>query len=536
MIAAILRAQWLSFRNLSGSSRRGAIFTAITSTVWYGLWIFVALAVFEFASNPRTAGFVRKNLSQGLFLMVLYWQLAPVLVASLGFSLDLKKLIIYPIPESRLFWIEVILRITTAVEMLIVLCGLAAGLVANPLGGSGPAIPRVLLPAIVFALTNLLFAAGVRNLIERLLSRKVVRELFVFGLVMVATLPQLLFTTGLPGDRLKHLISQTPWPIWPWTAAGRLILHGFDPGSWAVLLGWTAVGYAFGGWQFRRSLRFDAVAAQATDTSRPSRAYLSEFFYRLPGMLLPDPVAAMVEKETRTLARTPRFRMVFLMGFTFGLVVWLPLAFGPNRSAPIVGNMVTIVGVYALTLLGQVSYWNAFGFDRSAVQMYYAAPVPIGRALVAKNIATASYVFLEFVLVVILCFATGLSVPFGRVVESFAVVATISIYLFAAGNLSSVYLPRGMNPERVSHGGSGGRSQALILLVYPIAILPVALAYLARYAFEKDFLFFVVLAVVAAIGGAVYWIAMESAVEAADKRREMLLTELSRSDGPVSSD
>jgi hypothetical protein len=32
-------------------------------------------------------------------------------------------------------------------------------------------------------------------------------------------------------------------------------------------------------------------------------------------------MGAIVEKELRSLARTPRYRMVFVMGFSFGLMV-----------------------------------------------------------------------------------------------------------------------------------------------------------------------------------------------------------------------
>src|SRR5262249_34903601 len=39
----------------------------------------------------------------------------------------------------------------------------------------------------------------------------------------------------------------------------------------------------------------------------------------------------------------------------------------------------TVVCLYALMLLGQVSYWNSFGFDRGAAALYFAAPVPMGR-------------------------------------------------------------------------------------------------------------------------------------------------------------
>ena len=54
--------------------------------------------------------------------------------------------------------------------------------------------------------------------------------------------------------------------------------------------------------------------------------------FRLPALFLPDPVAAIVEKELRSLVRTPRFRLVFIMGFSFGILVWLPLVIGRQRA------------------------------------------------------------------------------------------------------------------------------------------------------------------------------------------------------------
>src|SRR5207237_3426966 len=135
---------------------------------------------------------------------------------------------------------------------------------------------------------------------------------------------------------------------------------------------------------------FDLQAEQATGVSSaaPVEKSWSARLFRLPSSLLPDPVGAIVEKELRTLSRTPRFRLVFIMGFTFGLVVWLPLIFGrSDRHSAATDNFLTLVCLYALFLLGQVTYWNAFGFDRSAIQAYFAWPVPISRALIGKNLA-----------------------------------------------------------------------------------------------------------------------------------------------------
>jgi hypothetical protein len=72
--------------------------------------------------------------------------------------------------------------------------------------------------------------------------------------------------------------------------------------------------------------------------------------------------------------------------------------------------------------------------------------------------------------------------------------------------------------------------QALIFLFYPIALLPVARAFWARYVFESQVLFALILAFAAGLGAVVYWIAMDSAVEAAVERREKILMELSRTE------
>jgi ABC-2 type transport system permease protein len=90
-----------------------------------------------------------------------------------------------------------------------------------------------------------------------------------------------------------------------------------------------------------------------------------------------------------------------------------------------------------------------------------------------------------------------------------------------------------VDPSKSWRSASAGRFQALLLLIYPIVSIPIALAYLARYAFDSVMAFYLVLAFAAALGGVVYWIAMESAVSAAAERREKLVAALSQGEGPV---
>jgi ABC-2 type transport system permease protein len=532
MISAILRAQWLSLR----PTRRGAILTLFTAVLWYGFWSVLAVMAGLFASDPQERMAILRMLPRGLMLIFLYWQLAPLASASLGASLDLRKLMAYPIPHQALFRIEVLLRLTTAAEMLLILLGGLLGLCLNPAFRSWESAPRIAAAFAVFALFNLLLSAGMRNLLERMLARKHVREVVVLILVLMTAAPRLLMASGFRWRALEDVFAAVQQMFWPWSAAAHAALGPRSATGAAALAVWTLIAWAFGRTQFERSLRYDPQAVQATDL-RPSRSDLwVERLYRLPGLLLPDPLGAMVEKELRSLSRTPRFRLVFIMGFSFGLLVWLPIIMGRRRGpSALSDNFLILVSVYALTLLGQVSYWNAFGFDRSAVQVYFSLPVPVSKTLAGKNIAAALFILLELAAVTVACLLLRVRIPPLKILEAFVITPVAALYFLAIGNLSSVHYPRPMNPDKVSQGGAASRFQALLLIVYPLALLPLVLAYVARSVFDNDLIFWGLVVFAAAVGAVVYWISMESAVAAAQGRREALLAELSGGEGPVAA-
>lgn len=539
MILAILSAQLLSMRSFRlDSRRRGAIFSILTAVVWYGFWTVLAFAAEEFTADPSSRQGISRGLAIGLMLIFMYWQLAPMVSASMGASLDLKKLLVYPVPHEKLFFVEVLLRLTTCMEMILLLCGAFLGLVHNPAFGAWTAAPRVAVAFLLFVIFNLLLAAGIRSLIERLLLHKRLREIVMLFLVLLTAVPQLLLATKAIPAPMQRWFAGTPAQIWPWAAASRLALGEEGSGASMVTLGgWILLGYVFGRRQFERSLRYvpeggTRIRPAARIETGSSRI---EPLFRLPGFLLRDPLAAIVEKELRSLSRTPRFRMVFIMGFSFGLLVWFPLALGHRTGgeSTLAANFLTLVSVYALTLLGQVSYLNAFGFDRSAAQVYFSLPVSISKSLAGKNLAAAFFILLEMIAVTIACLLLRIGIPGRKIGEAFIVTAVVGLYLLAIGNLSSIHFPRAMNPEKVAQGGAASRMQGLIFLFYPVALLPVVLAFWARHVFDSEAIFYVVLSFAALIGAIFYWIAMESAVSAAVHRREKILTELSRSDGPV---
>src|SRR5512145_1257532 len=96
-ILAIVSAQWKSlmrFRREEGSARR--LVPLLPMLLWYGTWFALALAAFSFASNPGHAALLRRLLPAALMFLIVYWQATPLLTASLGGTLDLRKLLVFP--------------------------------------------------------------------------------------------------------------------------------------------------------------------------------------------------------------------------------------------------------------------------------------------------------------------------------------------------------------------------------------------------------------------------------------------------------
>ncbi len=167
-IRAIVWAQWRSTRNrFPRANRGGLVFTGVLTTIWYGAFTYLALLAAFLLSRPNELEAFHKILPPALLLCFLYWQVIPVLLTSMGASLDLRKLLVYPIPNRALFAIEVILRVSTGVEMMLILTGAFIGLLVNP---SVPLWAPFSLA--LFVVFNLFCSTGVRDLLVRLLAHK----------------------------------------------------------------------------------------------------------------------------------------------------------------------------------------------------------------------------------------------------------------------------------------------------------------------------------------------------------------------------
>jgi ABC-2 type transport system permease protein len=515
-------------RPRSRSRRGGVVFSLITSLLFYGFWTFLGFGVMLYFSDPEEAANFVPTLASGLLFAMLYWQLMPVVTAGFGASLDTQKLLVYPIPPGKLFTIEALLRLTSVPEMVILTAAAAIGLLRNPLYGAKTA-PLAVSGFAIFVAINVLLSAGTRSVMERFFQRTRLKE----GIVL------LLVAAGLGARALifvhvgrSSFVRFAPAQIfWPWAATARLMLGDSVGWGLAVAVLYLIAAYVWGRWQFERGLRSEENDSVGRKRNVASDG-VAERLFRLPSRILPDPVAAMVEKELRTLARIPRFRMVYAMSCFFGVAFFLPALRREDQASFFLQNALTLIALYGMLMLGPISYWNAFGFDRSAVQGYFSWPVKFRSVLVAKNITVALLLVPQILVLTVVAKAVRIPLTPWKFVETLIVILIASLYWFAMGNICSVRLPRAMDPGKMNQ--MANKVQALSIWAAPVLLLPIVLAYWARVVFESELVFLGILLIAAIVGVVFYIVGLDSAANSAVKGREPMLMQLSRADGPLS--
>ena len=138
----------------------------------------------------------------------------------------------------------------------------------------------------------------------------------------------------------------------------------------------------------------------------------------------------------------------------------------------------------------------------------------------------------QIVMVALVAKAARMPASSGKLVETIAVILIASLYWFAMGNIWSVRMPRAMDPEKMNQ--MANKMQALSIWTAPLVLLPIGLAYWARAVFENEIVFAGILAIAAVVGGIFYKVGLDSAVATAGQKREAMLMQLSRSEGPLS--
>ena len=529
-ISAIVWAQFRVTRNHLPRTKLGNVFSWLLSGLWYALFAFLAgLLALKLPELPASE--VARWLPVLLLGVFLFWQVVTLFTLSSGWSLDLKKLQIYPIETRALFSIEVLLRLTAAPEMVIVVTGAIVGLMRCAW------VPAVWpLALILFVPLNLFLQLGVRDLVLHAFERNRFRELFAILVVSIGILPQLLIRTPL-GKALKpYFLSVSHSMFAPWQEAASLSLGRPDGTPALLLLAWTALAFVLARRMFAASLKAEEVPRSGSAVTKPLSPPRFAFS-SWPGKVFRDPVAALMEKEMQSLVRMPRFRVLFGMACVLGILVFIPATMNEHDDGAsfVRQNLIPVVNLYGLLILSDALLLNAFGLDRSAAQVYFVSPLSLGEVIKAKNLTAVTFVVLQSAVILLVAAFLHGSVTAQSIVSGILASAVVTIFLLAAGNYTSLAMARPIDPKQTFKKQAGAKMQLWLLGCSLALFILVGFAFLARYALQSDTVFYVVLLFEFGVGLLVYRFGLESAIKRGLQNRESLVAALSKSSSPISA-
>jgi ABC-2 type transport system permease protein len=386
---------------------------------------------------------------------------------------------------------------------------------------------------------NLFISLAIRNVLLHSFERNRFRELFAILLIGIGVLPQLLIRTGL-GHRMKpYFLAASQGTGTPWREIGVLSSGSFSMLALSLILLWILASYVFARWQFEKMLISEEQFRPESGSASPARKARPNPLQNLldfPTRLFSDPMAALMQKEFQSLIRMPRFRVILGMACVFGVIVFVPIALqsgSGGRNTFLHTNFLPVVNLYGLLLLSDVLLMNVFGFDRQAAQIYFVTPVPFETVLKAKNLTAIVFIALQSVAVLILASLIRVSITPVSVASACVATAVVGIFFLSVGNISSIAMPRPIDPRQTFRKQSGGKMQLWLMLASLGMFLLMGFAVLADYALQSKWALFGVLFVEMVIGVIVYRLATQSAVERGLRDGERMLEALSKGAAPV---
>jgi ABC-2 type transport system permease protein len=424
----------------------GLIFVALFSSVLViGLCFAFYSGAYAFLSTNRPAW-----IALLFWAIFLFWQLFPLFVAGFGANFQFRTLLRFPLSLSAFYIIGLAYGLAdfSAIASLCWLLSLTAGAaVAKP-----GVLPAMLLIGAAFVLLNVTLERLIGSWLERLLSRRRTRELFVglFVLCMIS----LNFIAPLAnryGVAARPIVLRLlPYFAWfPPSLAGRAIASvaqlqpaGFLLGSAGLLL-YVLVFSALLRSRFAAQYRGEELS----ETAAPARAAIRPIASKDDSpdrlSLLSPQVAAVVRKEFRYLTRNgfafitlllpPMLVFIFSMNFTGRHPTW-----GKGVSADF---FFPAMMAYLILILMAPAY-NSFAYEGRGIQTYFTAPLRFRDVFLGKNIMLVIVLTLEMALSLsMLAWRVGLPSLHMLVATLAAMVFTIIGQLTVA-NWSSLSFPR----------------------------------------------------------------------------------------------
>ncbi|MGB4784982.1 MAG: hypothetical protein WAQ77_09700 [Candidatus Acidiferrum sp.] len=466
-----------------------------------------------------------------------FWQVFPVFVAGFGASFEFRTLLRFPLSLSAFYVIGLAYGLAdfSAIASVCWLLSMTLGAtVAKP-----GILPAMVLIVTVFVLFSVTLERLIGSWLEKLLSRRRTREiflgLFVLSMISLNFVNPLLQRYGT--EARPFVMRLLPYlVVFPPALAGRSIeaISQLYPAGFLLASGGLLL-YLF----FFSALLWRRFAAQyrgeeLSETAAPIRAIVGHITKTEQGAdglgLLSPQVAAVVRKEFRYLTRNGFAYLTLLMPPLLVLVFSSQFAGRhPTVSGKAVSAEMFFPGMMAyLILILMAPAYNSFAYEGRGIQTYFTAPLRFREVFLGKNLVLVSILTLEIALsVAMLTWRVGLpSVP--RLVATIAAIIFTILGQLTVANWSSLSFPR-----KLEFGQMRGQRQSgmAVLVAFGSQILTGAISaviLLAGRWLDSPWLpaeAFAFLAA-AAVGG--YVASLDVLTQLAEKKKEVLIEALCR--------
>ena len=410
-VKLVAEVRW---RMLTNSMRRKNNRWDLIGMIWVGFFsgaLVLGFAVAFYAGGYEFIDHGRANwlglLYWGVFV---WWQVFPLFVMGFGSSFEFATLLRFPLSQRAFYLLGLGYGFTDfgAVSSVCWILSMVAGAtVARP-----SIFPAIFVVSLLFIFLNVTIERLIGSWMEKLLSKRRWREIFITVFVLSMVSLNFLnpafqrYGTGMR-SRFQHIVSYLSW------TPGSLAGNAAGAAAVANIRSFVADAAGLAVWLAVMTVllwrRYAAQYAGEEISDSPGQATRRGKERRVPeggqdfaeGLLSPQ-VAGVIVKEFRYLTRN---------GFSFLALVVPPIMvtffavqFGPGSMLKehAVKAPLFFQGILAYMILILMSpAYNAFAYEGKGIQAYFMAPLRFRDVLVGKNLFLVGVIGFELAL----CFA-----------------------------------------------------------------------------------------------------------------------------------
>jgi len=538
-IRLVAGLRWRILRNnMQNKNRVWDIVGVVISSI-VGLVLVVGLAIAFFAG---TVSFLENHhevrfglLFWGIFL---WWQVLPIFVAGFSPSFSFRSLLRFPMKFSAFYLIGIAygLADSAAVASIVWLLSMLFGVAVTKIS----LLPAMALTAALFIAVNVTLERLVGSWVEKILSKRRSREvflaLFVLSMVSLQFIGPALQRYGKSAKPEAEKIVRYARPF-PGSLAGELFAGVAAGDNAAVATGAAGLaGYAllFGGLLWSR-YKTQYLGEELSETVAPAQAAakISAATNNADSFdigLLPPAISAVIRKEFRYLFRNGFVSMALL--FPPMLVLLFSMQFGgahPTAFKHGLSPDLFFPGMMAyLTLMLMAPSFNSFAYEGRGMQTYFMLPVRFRDILIAKNFVTVIIMSAEITLcIAVLRWRVGLP-PLPMFLGTIGALVFAVAGQLTIANWSSLRFPKKMEFGKMQGNRQSGMAVLVTFAAQLVFGITCGLVLFAGKVASNPWLSMEIFVVLAVAAAGAYAAALDPLTQLAEEKKEAILEALTK--------